>query len=265
MPNHLNKASLLLFLIAINCIAIGCYEPEDGCLDLWAKNYDVSSDNSCDDCCTYPNIVVTMDHLWADSTFLFGDTLSNDTGTSVVLLDQKIHLSNWNYNIASGGEFIKLDSIQLTKGESVINIDKDILLIRKNQASATNHTYKGEGQLTSFNFTYGVADQLDGLSLLEAEIYDVLQYDNFMRADNKYQSAWFQLAVGEGYKDTIGIFLEQDIALTVTSDAIIDLGENLSINIGFDYDVLFSGIDFQTSNKTTIRNMMIENQTNWIK
>ncbi len=53
---YLYIAGLWLFL------SVGCYQPKEGCLDIRATNYDVSSDDPCADCCKYPQWSVATLH-----------------------------------------------------------------------------------------------------------------------------------------------------------------------------------------------------------
>jgi len=63
------------FLPTIFCLLISlsllpaCYEPQSGCLDNEALNYDLDADNPCSDCCEYPSLVLDVQHRFiTDST-----------------------------------------------------------------------------------------------------------------------------------------------------------------------------------------------------
>lgn len=59
------QTSWLFLLLAM--IFCACNSKEEGCLDIRAKNFDFSADKPCDDCCTYPSLVLSVSHTWEDS------------------------------------------------------------------------------------------------------------------------------------------------------------------------------------------------------
>ena len=61
-----NKDGRYLIIALAAVLALGlsaCYEPEEGCLDVAAKNFQVDADLNCpDDCCEYPNLKLLLSH-----------------------------------------------------------------------------------------------------------------------------------------------------------------------------------------------------------
>ncbi len=49
-------------VIALVFFLAGCYEPKEGCLDPQAVNYDVTADEACADCCTWPSLRLSVKH-----------------------------------------------------------------------------------------------------------------------------------------------------------------------------------------------------------
>ena len=266
MPSHLiNKRIYKLTFILIAFGYLGCYEPESGCLDLLANNYEVSADNDCEDCCTYPFIVIEMDHLWQDTSFRFGDTLTNNLGSSFVLLDQKFYLSDWTYILSDGSSFKSRDSISLFIAENEEFIKKDIVIVRQNQSSVSNHTYRREGTLESCSFTLGVSDQLNQISSDEAEEYSPLNFDNDLYINQAFQSHWLQLGIGPSYSDTVNLYFEEDNEYSRLVNKNFQKGENISVPLTLVYDTLFSNISFEMSPVNEIENQIKLNKTNWIQ
>ena len=266
MPNLLINNWICKLAFALIVFAnIGCYEPESACLDLLANNYDVSADNDCQDCCTYPSIVIEMDHLWQDTSFRFGDTLTNNLGSSFLLLDQKFYLSNWTYHLSDGSSFKSRDSISLFISENEEFFKKDIVIVRQNQSTISNHTYRREGTLEACSFTLGVSDALNEISSEEAEEYSPLNFDNDLYIDQAFQSHWLQLGIGPTYSDTVNLYFDEDIAFSSSGNKNFQKGENISIPLTLIYDTLFSNISFEMSSANEIKNQIRVNKTNWIR
>lgn len=265
MPNLLTNSirSILLFIMASSIVS--CYEPESGCLDLLANNYDVSSDKACDDCCTYPSFVIQMNHSIGDTSFSFGDTLTNNIGSSFTFLNQKFYLSDWTYTMSDGKMFKSRDSISLEISDNEIFVKKDITIIRQNQSSATNHTYKREGTLTNINFTQGLPNYLNSITSDVAEEYSPLSFDNDLYRIDKYESHWLQLGVGSQLTDTIDIYFEEDTSYSIPLDTMLQKGKNVGIPISLVYDSLFANINFEMSSATEIKNQIQSNKTKWIQ
>jgi hypothetical protein len=59
----MKKIAFSWLLISILMLS-GCYEPQEGCLDASATNFDLDADSGCGDCCTYPALKVSFTHRW---------------------------------------------------------------------------------------------------------------------------------------------------------------------------------------------------------
>lgn len=69
-----NKFSWLVGLMVLCCLA--CAEKEEGCLDIYATNFDFDADLACIDCCTYPIFELKVSHYWDSlSPFEYGDPI----------------------------------------------------------------------------------------------------------------------------------------------------------------------------------------------
>ncbi|GLR19627.1 hypothetical protein GCM10007940_42430 [Portibacter lacus] len=55
-------------------LATSCYEKQEGCIDFRANNYDFGADKTCEDCCTFPDMKIKVNHNWGD-TILFHDSI----------------------------------------------------------------------------------------------------------------------------------------------------------------------------------------------
>ena len=53
----LSRISLCLYVVLS---LTACFEPQEGCTDIAATNFDASADENCTDCCTYPKLQLLM-------------------------------------------------------------------------------------------------------------------------------------------------------------------------------------------------------------
>ena len=247
-------------------VTLGCYEPKDGCHDVLADNYDVSADNPCSDCCTYPDINIDINHLWKEKPFHFGDTITNDLLSQFVLLDQKVYLSNFTYYSPDGTEINTLDSITLTLEGMSITKDDDIVLVRKNQRSSTIERYKDETYLSKYRFTLGVTNDYDGIDTVLTGKIKNLSYEDNMNSGGKFASVWFKMIIGPTLQDTISIYLHDDVSINIDTNYIpLTNGNDVNVPLTIAYDSWFSGIDFTNDDLDQIEQKITKNTTSSFK
>lgn len=253
------KSRLLIGILMLSIGFNSCYEPSDGCLDLLASNYDVSADDGCDECCTYPTVNLVMKHLWSDTTFRFGDTLIDQFGDQFVLLDQKMMLSKFNYQ---SNNFDKVGTLTFTiDGEEQI-FENDFTLIIKNQTSVSVNNYRAEGMIDGYSFQFGLDGLIHKLSETQADSDTDLDYSKSMRFENEYASYYLQFARGQNLTDTLNFFFNDDYLISVDSMATITKGATLTLPLTINYSNLFDGIRFKDDNVTQITQKIKSNTTN---
>ncbi len=88
-----------------------CNQAEEGCLDIFAANYNVDADRPCPDCCTYPSNRVDIQHKVVngdEAPNLEFDTLLyyDGAGQRFGLLSLKFYLSELHL-VRPNGEFVR--------------------------------------------------------------------------------------------------------------------------------------------------------------
>lgn len=240
---------------------MGCYKSTEGCLDDLAANYDVGADNDCDQCCTYPKIRLTIDHLWSGEKFVFGDTLINDNGNQIVFSDQKMYLSNFKYILDDGAQVGNRDSVNLKIGNDSLNYARDIALVLKNQPSVSLHSYRSEGMLDKVSFRLGIDNTFDDIDEVQADKYSPLDFSNNMRESGSYLSFKLTLIHGPTLTDTVSYSIPEDYDFNMTKSIEILKGRDLSIPIAINYDLWLKDIDFIVDDKDTILSKLKNNTT----
>ncbi len=99
------------------CLAISsCYEPQEGCLDPLAVNYDVSADINAN--CTYPRLNLAVAHLWQDESFSYDSTYLDNNGNPFQIKFMGFFLRNFellvNNNFVPVSE--KMNRVRLQDG-----------------------------------------------------------------------------------------------------------------------------------------------------
>ena len=260
MHNHL-KSRLIFGGLYIVLILQSCYDPTSGCLDSLASNYNVAAEDECEDCCTYPNVIMSMNHLWNGESFIFGDTLVNEIGSKCILIDSKFHLSNFTFSLQNGNIVTNRDSVQLSINSQDTTIADDIALIRKNQSTSTLHSFRSADTVVNYSFRLGVPNELDSLTEINAEKYNNLAYNNGMRTGNAYAPYWFQIAVGDSLTDTISVFGDQDFLFSNEVMVTIEEGSNVSVPLTIQYDLWMEEINFIDDDADEIANKLRANAT----
>ena len=155
-------------LPTVYCLLItSCFQPESGCLDIEAKNFELTADEQCgnDDnsgsCpCIYPVISFdTFDYFFTkldyqpDATYLINNQYIN-------LKSIKFYLSNFRFIRASGESIGVEDTLSLTvlndENQSVTNIFEDNFFLINQQSSIDIGMVRQSGQFDSLRFVVGI-------------------------------------------------------------------------------------------------------------
>jgi hypothetical protein len=226
-----------------------------------ASNYDVSSDDSCDDCCNYPTISLGIKHLWNDTTYRFGDTLTDQNGNGFILLDQKLMMSKFMYETTDGNVIEKIGSLAFTIDGEEVSFDNDYTLILKNQSSVSIQNYRAEGVLKKYTLQLGLDGMINQISAAQAENDNDLKFSNNMRVNNEYASYYLQLARGDSLTDTIDFFFTDDFVFEIDTLITIRNGSALSLPLTINYNNWFDGINFKEDDVTDITEKIKINTT----
>ncbi len=234
---------------------MGCYDPKEACLDLLSNNYDVSADDGCENCCTYPSIKLSVKHQWKDKTISFNDTLWNDVRSTFVLLDHRVLLSNFNYQTNSGKTISTLDSNEFDIGvlKQPYTFKNGLAYIIKSQSNVNVDRCRSDfDEINAYSFQLGVDDLLDSLTIEQAQNIENLNQDNGMYNSNKYATHYIKLAVNDTFTDTISYFGTLKSSYNINHSAEVNVGEDVVLPLTIDYYQLFSSIDFSNHSSSLI-------------
>lgn len=158
------KSILYPIFLLICCLLTSCFQPETGCLDIEASNFELSADEPCgtDDnsgsCpCTYPNISIgILDQDFAKQNFVRGDIYQVEGGY-IRIKSLKFYLSEFRF-IRSDGEYIGVeDTITLTTFADESALFKDDFLLISQQTNASIGMIKQSAIYDSIRFLVGIS------------------------------------------------------------------------------------------------------------
>lgn len=243
---------------------LSCYESQDGCLDTLAKNYDVTADNECDDCCKYGNLNLAIAHEYNGVGFNLGDTLANDIGERFVLIDFLYVLSGVDL-MTEDGPLILKDSILLS-GDEVKYIQSDIAKFQKNRYSTTMGTFRYTGMINQISFQYGLPSSLLSEKISNEKHWLNSANDSLYTSDG-YITHRLKVGVGEDLRDTMIYEVHQNqgshpYSFTLT-DAFIEKGTDVTIKLTGDYSFWFDGVRF-SEEKAVIESKIFDNASDFI-
>ena len=231
-----------------------CYSPTEGCLDPESTNYAITADNDCEDCCTYPELSMSIFHESMDTTFSLGDTIANDLGQEIVLLNFVYLLSD--FKIYTADSFYEVSNTVNLLGESrELTVKDDIIRVSRNTFTYDIGTIIFDGNTEAISFKVGLSSELNENRFSD----DISGHPLTTDPDSLYQEDTdtyifqrIQVAQGEGFLDTVLYDIITDTDVLFTIDVVSNRGEDKGVIIEAQYDEWFSGIDFSAMDKSSI-------------
>ena len=267
-----------LFLPIILLLS-ACYEPKEGCLDIEATNYDVSADDMCPKCCTYPKLSVQVLHYVVspanpDSVFTMKYATKYqgllDSNQFFFLDRGRFFISNVKLIRDSGEEVGVKDSVLLPRifGDSILvennfsKHDRDIL------QAASLGIVRTVGMFSGVKFTLGVPqivlDEVQVDSIKTGALFvrnDTLSYDSLtgiiptrfiLRPDTLADMPKIDFRFKE----------PREITLLFAQPVVIERGFNIKLVLGFNYSILLKDVDFKNDDAAIIRTKIDSQLTN---
>ncbi|MFT4759201.1 MAG: hypothetical protein ACI9XO_000028 [Paraglaciecola sp.] len=225
-----------------------CYEAQEGCLDLGATNYDVTADDNCPDCCTYPSLNLAFRHLIVPTTMpdtsvslrynsyypTFDSPLDTFTIERIRYFLSEIRLVRPN-----GEEVHILDSVtveidgnEVTFEDSFAKVDRDIV------QTVNVGTVRTEGEFSAIRFFVGLAPNLlniDPSSVPRTSQLNVSS-DTLLYMDTINIGYLSSLVVFN--RDTVSTIDSTRVAIFENTDLVeIPFAETFTLDPGFDIKV----------------------------
>lgn len=268
MNDAIGMYMLRFFVIVLVMVQItSCYSPTEGCLDPEATNYSITADNDCVDCCTYPDLSVSIFHESMDTTFSLGDTITNDLGQEISLVDFVFLLSD--FKVIDTSEVYEVsDSVSLLSDDEELIVKDDIIRVKRSSFTYEIGTILFDGTTEELSFIIGLSDELNENRFTE-EISDhplTTDPDSLYQSDSDtYVFQRIQVAQGVDFLDTVIYDISTQVEVRFPVVITSYRGEDKAIIIEAQYDEWFAGIDFENMTKEEIELKIMQNSANLFK
>jgi hypothetical protein len=247
-----------------------CYQPQEGCLDLAATNFDANADKNC--CCNYPALQLNITQNYGSTTFKEGSIFQDAGNAFFVLKNVSFYLSDFTVT-QNGQSYSVLDTVTLwTKPTGAITpvrrlFTDDFLLVRRSSVNNEIGVFRQEGSFDGIRFRLGLPDSALNVLPARASVGHPLstQTDSMWRAPNGFVLMQVVVARDTSFKtvpDTISIF-KKDLP-----DCFIEakglniqkpLGKNAVFTMVTDYEKLLKNIRWTTGDKSVWKMQIISN------
>ena len=129
----MGNIAIKISIVVLISFLMSCYTRKEACLDVLAANYDVSADDACLDCCTYPKLKLEIQHFVKDSVYSNTTIYTNDLNQSFKILDVRFYVHAFELFNKETGKKEVLETIK--NQDSTLIIPDDIKVYRSVDAS----------------------------------------------------------------------------------------------------------------------------------
>jgi len=266
------------FLVLLALSTTACFEGEEACLDASARNFDVTADTNCSDCCTYPDLGLNFTH----KIYLPDDTLNleyqqpypNNLGQYFAIGQITYYLSEVKLLDRFGDPIEVEDRIDipfLDGGDTTFVETVDNFALVKPEVFSTFNigTLIYSVELTALQFTVGIPEFIQASSPnLFDEDHPLAERDPAMYDQDTDRYLHNRISLRrDTLPDTPGQVIqitdeEQQVTVTLPLDVTAPSGFSTLIRLEVDYLRWFADVDFQNDDQETIKNKIVANLAN---
>lgn len=273
--------AFIIFLLTL--LSIGCGTKEDGCLDIDATNFDVSADEQCESCCTYPNLKLTVFHSILTTGVVQADSCINHSGDSTLtngddnffqIKDISFYLSDFQMVMFDGTIVEVEDTITLNifadaSGSTFVDtlVKDDFVLVERSQFSYTVGEFRTPGLYSKIRFKVGLDASLNTTNdtLLTSHPLSDTEERHFSTREEGYILQQFNI-VRDTTTNSTDIEIYQ-IGKEVFNTVLVELDYEKTFEPGFDVEIpikvkygeWMKGINFATDDELIIKNTIVNN------
>lgn len=239
------KLLRIMFLFTLGVSLTSCYERVEGCLDTLSTNFDIASDDTCDDCCIYPAISFQVSHRLGDVKYGFDSIIVNNFGQEVKLNQALFFMSDFKLHTNTGVALTVLEESEYEGIDGEFrNLREDNKLIKQSTSSISIGTIRNNGVIDSISAQAGINHNNIAL---ESDV--ILYKADSLYQDNQYVDVQLYLKTGDIFEDDIVVKIVNISSNNLFSQSVtpIEKIERLSVGLTLyiDYLDLVKSIDLQ--------------------
>lgn len=256
--------AILLFIFLV--LLLACKEPVEGCLDVDAVNYDVSADDPCADCCTYPSLELQINHQF-DTLFFSYDSTYNFAGFTGQFEKVVFYLSDFRLtNGATSLEVVETIDLEQIDG-GAITVKDDFVLLSPGRSIRYDlgEIRGGSGTYEMLEFKVGL---IETVATTDAEFVDEdhplsFGIDTLWTNPGGYIFNQVRVIPDTFNRENVRTVNLRGAAnlvqLMLPFEQIVSRGTEISIPLRVDYNKWFSGIDFVGNSDGEIVESIVNN------
>lgn len=276
------------FLPTVFCLLISlsllpaCYEPQSGCLDNEALNYDLDADNPCSDCCEYPSLVLDVQHRFiTDSTtagIIPGISVHlDDFGNPFRIKQFRCFISNIHLQDAAAQPLEVEEKLGLVVIEGprirLDTVEDNFALVDAAQLNDyTIGTIRGGGLFQRVSFDLGLVEPASKADVNEIPVDHPLDAPDMYLSDS-LGYVFLDLALyrdtAQATLDSVSMQLDKTTPIPpfgfTVDDFDLNPGFNAEVVLRIDYGALLSGVNVKTDAMEQIRQKIVNNLANAFK
>jgi hypothetical protein len=266
-------SNVSIILLALALTFASCFEPQEGCLDIEATNFDASADKDC--CCEYPQLIIEALHRYGvDSIQYRPDSLYvNDADQVFRIKNVAFYFSG--IELFQGGALLtvsdtaQLQTFDAATGDTVKTpFTDDFLLIRRTPVDNSVGDFRPAGTFEKVRLRLGLnADAQRVIPRLAPSGSPLrIQGDSLWHGPDKgfvfFQAVVVRDSMQATVPDTISLlgtdlpdfFIEQTGLFEHASG-----GFDFRLRLRIDYKKMFEGIDWTTGDITAWKSRIVAN------
>lgn len=254
LENSLLVLTGLLILISI----AGCNTRIQGCLDINAENFNLNAEQSCDGCCTYPTVSLSLTQQWGDRNFATTDTLYDINGHPYKITGLVYFLSDWIWEDGQGIQY-NVDNVTVSCADGDLTYFPDNLPIGTEQFNYPLGNIRNSPVIDSLSFFLGLKQDFSCLDSeipgTPLELTDQSPLWNPQTSSLETVRLIVQLDTAVESFDTIFISDEMRSTLSYPFEFVPGLDAKFTLTV--DYSLWFK--DVNTADPATFRQSIISN------
>lgn len=236
----------------------GCNTRIQGCLDVNAENFNLNAEQSCDGCCLYPSLALSLTQKWGDRNFALTDTLLDILGHPYRISGLVYFLSDWTWVDGQGISY-HVDSVSATCLDGDLTYSPDNLLVDTEHFNYTMGLTRQAPVIDSLRFVFGLTQDLSCLDAdntgTPLELTD--QSPLWNPQSGKLESMRLIIQTDTAVESFDTIFISDEVITTLAYPFEFTPGEDSQFKLTVDYSLWFK--DVNTADTASFRHSIITN------
>lgn len=226
-----------------------CSEATKGCLNPRATNFDVTADEACDDCCTFPTLQLVTNSSWENATFSTTAKYRLANGDSCQILSWRLLLSNFELLGEDNKIYQVKDSIILYRPTETLKALNDIGIATLGQTEVlTFGTFEAAGKFQKVSFEVGLSAATNGVTASKMTAVPPLSSSSPMYLDSVRGFSFQRLQVRRlAANDTITINLQNKVRVQLAKNFTLKEGFVAAIPLKINVEKLMQNVNLNNS------------------